>query len=45
MNPIITVIIAVAACLLGGIVGYTYLPEELHGKEDRPDRRVRQAAV
>ena len=24
MNPIITVIIAVAACLLGGIVGYTY---------------------
>ena len=24
MSPIIAVIIAVAACLIGGIVGYTY---------------------
>ena len=37
MNPIITVIIAVATCILGGIAGYTYRKSYTEKKIDRTE--------
>ena len=42
MNPIITVIIAVAACLLGGIVGYTYRKSYTEKKIDRTEEYAKR---
>ena len=37
MSPIITVVIAVAACVIGGLVGYTYRKNYTEKKIDRTE--------
>ncbi len=42
MNPIITVIIAVATCILGGIAGYTYRKSYTEKKIDRTEEYAKR---
>ena len=42
MSPIITVIIALAACLIGGLVGYTYRKNYTEKKIDRTEEYAKR---